>query len=143
MGRNTSGNPGDVRKSALWGSGNRGGEHRSNALWGKGGRGFVTTVLVIALAVPLMAGADSGPGKQYANGSTHISQQLRAKAESHPNELVPVIVQMDPTVSGKDARRAEKEMRKLGKRFGLINGFAGEIRAQDLEKLERISGLVV
>ena len=53
MGRNTGGNPGDVRKSALWGSGNRGGEHRSNALWGKGGRGFVTTVLVVALAVPL------------------------------------------------------------------------------------------
>ena len=63
MGRNTGGNPGDVRKSALWGSGNRGGEHRSNALWGKGGRGFVTTVLVVALAVPLAAGAGSGPGK--------------------------------------------------------------------------------
>ena len=64
MGRNTGGNPGDVRKSALWGSGNRGGEHRSNALWGKGGRGFVTTVLVVALAVPLAAGAGSGPGKK-------------------------------------------------------------------------------
>ena len=63
MGRNTGGNPGDVRKSALWGSGNRGGEHRSNALWGKGGRGFVMTVLVVALAVPLAAGAGSGPGK--------------------------------------------------------------------------------
>jgi len=30
----TGGTRGDVRKSALWGSGNRGGELRSNALWG-------------------------------------------------------------------------------------------------------------
>ena len=95
MGRNTGGNPGDVRKSALWGSGNRGGEHRSNALWGKGGRGFVTTVLVIALAVPLMAGADSGPGKNYAAGKTHVSDALKQKAKTHPDELVGVIVQLD------------------------------------------------
>jgi serine protease AprX len=147
MGRNTGGNPGDVRKSALWGSGNRGGEHRSNALWGKGGRGFVTTVLVLALAAPLTAvagggsGSNSGPGNGAAVG--HVSQQLKAKAKSHPNELVPVIVQMDATVTGDDSRRAQKEMRKLGKKLGLINAFTGEIRAKDLEKLERIRGLVV
>ena len=34
-------------------------------------------------------------------------------------------------------------MAKLGRRFGLINGFAGEIRGKDLEKLERIAGLTV
>jgi serine protease AprX len=145
MGRNTGGNPGDVRNSALWGSGNRGGEHRSNALWGKGGRGFVTTVLALALAVPLTAtaggGSNSGPGNGLAAG--HVSQQLKETAKSHPNELVPVIVQMDATVSGDDARRAEKEMRKLGRKLGLINAFTGEIRAQDLEKLERIRGLTV
>jgi hypothetical protein len=143
MGRNTGGNPGDVRKSALWGSGNRGGEHRSNALWGKGGRGFVTTVLVIALAVPLAAGADSGPGKNYAAGKTHVSDALKQKAKTNPNELVGVIVQMDATVSADNAKKAANELRKLGKRFGIINGFAGEIRAKDLEKLERIGGLTV
>ena len=143
MGRNTGGNPGDVRKSALWGSGNRGGEHRSNALWGKGGRGFVTTVLVIALAVPLAAGAGGGPGKNYAPGKTHVSDALKQKAKTHPNELVSVIVQMDATVSADNAKKAEKELRKLGKRFGIINGFAGEIRAQDLARLERIGGLTV
>jgi hypothetical protein len=37
MARKTGGTRGDVRQSALWGSGNRGGEFRSNALWGKGG----------------------------------------------------------------------------------------------------------
>ena len=146
MGRNTGGNPGDVRSSALWGSGNRGGEHRSNAMWGKGGRGFVTTVLALALAVPLTAtaggsGSNSGPGNGAALG--HVSQQLKAKANGNPNELVPVIVQLDESASSDNLKRAEKEMRKLGRRFGLINGFAGEIRAKDLEKLERIEGLVV
>ena len=60
MARNTSGTRGDVRQSALWGSGNRGGEFRSNALWGKGGRGLVTSVVALALAMPLAATAGGG-----------------------------------------------------------------------------------
>jgi serine protease AprX len=146
MARNTGGNPGDVRKSALWGSGNRGGEHRSNALWGKGGRGFVTTVLVVALAVPLAAGAGSGPGKNegvLSPGGTFVSAELKQKQKSSPNEMVGVIVQLDDTVSEKDAKKAAGELKRLGRRFGIINGFAGEIRAKDLEKLERYKGLVV
>jgi serine protease AprX len=146
MGRNTGGNPGDVRKSALWGSGNRGGEHRSNALWGKGGRGFVTTVLVVALAVPFAAGAGSGPGKNegvVTPGGTYISAELQDMQRTHPNELVDVIVQTDDTVSDKDAKKAEHELKKLGRRFDLIKGFAGQIRAKDLEKLEKFKGLTV
>src|SRR5215218_2823686 len=146
MARNTGGNPGGVRKSALWGSGNRGGEHRSNALWGKGGRGFVTTVLVVALAVPLAAGAGSGPGKNEGvvnPGATFVSAELQQKQRNSPNEMVGVIVQIDDTVSAKDEKRAAHELKKLGRRFGIINGFAGEIRAKDLDKLERISGLIV
>ena len=143
MGRNTGGNPGDVRKSALWGSGNRGGEHRSNALWGKGGRGFVMTVLVVALAVPLAAGAGSGPGKNEGvvpPGGTYVSAELKEMQRAHPNELVDVIVMADEGVSDKDAKKAEQELRKLERRFDLIKGFSGEIRAKDLEKLERIQG---
>ncbi len=146
MGSNTGGKRGDVRQSALWGSGNRGGEFRSNALWGKGGRGLVTTVVAIALAVPLAAGAASGPSPNSGSGSGgggYVSDQLKQKAKSHPNDLVSVIVQIDESVSGADAKKAEKEMSKLGKRFGLISGFAGDIRAKDLEKLERMKGLVV
>jgi serine protease AprX len=147
MSRDTGGTHGDVRKSALWGSGNRGGEHRSSALWGKGGRGVVTSLVILALAVPLAASAgggtdsNSGPGNGAAVG--YVSQQLKEKAKNHPDELVPVIVQMDPTVTGKDAKRAQGEMRKLGRRLGLIDAFTGEIRAKDLEKLERIKGLTV
>jgi len=144
MARNTGGNRGDVRQSALWGSGNRGGEFRSNALWGKGGRGLVTTVVAFALAVPLAAGASSGSGKSpAASDGGYVSQQLKQRAKTNPNALVSVIVQLDASVSADDAKKAAKEMRRLGKRFGLINGFAGEIRAQDLEKLERIKGIVV
>src|SRR3990170_984832 len=147
MSRNTGGKRGDVRQSALWGSGNRGGEFRSNALWGKGGRGLVTSVVAIALAMPLAAvasggsGSNSGPGSDSGGG--YVSHQLKQMAKSHPNDSVRVIVQMNAGVSRDDARRAEKQMRRLGKRFGLINGFAGEIRGQDLEKLERIEGLTV
>ena len=146
MGRNTGGNPGDVRKSALWGSGNRGGEHRSNALWGKGGRGFVTTVLVVALAVPLAAGAGSGSGKNEGvvpPGASYVSAELKEMQRTHPNEMVDVIVQTDDTVSDKDAKKAEHELKKLGRRFDLIKGFAGQIRAKDLEKLAKYKGLIV
>ena len=50
-GKKTGGNCGDVRQSALWGSGNRGGEFRSNALWGKGGRGGIATLVRRSRAV--------------------------------------------------------------------------------------------
>src|SRR6185312_7165335 len=72
---------GEVKSSALWGTGNRGGEHRSSALWGtgnrggehrshgpsatKGRRGFgLLTVVVLAMALP-MASAAGGNGKSY------------------------------------------------------------------------------
>jgi len=147
LARNTGGNRGDVRQSALWGSGNRGGEFRSNALWGKGGRGIVTSVVALALAMPLAAGAGGGSGPNSGPGSGsgggYVSHELKQQAKTHPNDLVSVIVQMDASVSSDDAKRAENEMRKLGRKLGLINGFAGEIRAQDLVKLERIAGLTV
>ena len=128
MGQETGGNSGDVRKSALWGSGNRGGEHRSNALWGKGGRGFVTTGLVVALAVPLAAGAGSGPGKKggHTPGATFISAELQDMQRTHPNEMVNVIVQADATVSDKDVKKAVHELTKLGRRFEIIDGFDTE-----------------
>jgi serine protease AprX len=143
MARNTGGKRGDVRQSALWGSGNRGGEFRSNALWGKGGRGLVTTVVAIALAMPLAAsGGVSGSNGEPTSGG-YVSSQLKHQGKTHPNDLVSVIVQMKAGLSAEDAKRAESAMAKLGKRFGLINGFAGEIRGQDLVKLEQISGLTV
>jgi subtilisin family serine protease len=143
MARNTGGNRGDVRQSALWGSGNRGGEFRSNALWGKGGRGLVTTVVAFALAVPLAAGASSGSGKSpvASGGGSHVSQQLKDKAKQNPNELVSVIITSDAGSAG--AERAAKAIAKLGRKLELIGGVVAELRAKDVEKLARIPGLVV
>jgi serine protease AprX len=132
-----------VRKSALWGSGNRGGEHRSSALWGKGGRGIATTALVVALALPLTAGAGSGSGKApvVTGGSSHVSEQLKAKARQNPNELVSVIIQSDGGTRG--AERAAKTIAKLERKLDFIGGVVAELRAKDLVKLERIPGLTV
>ena len=97
MGSNTGGNTGDVRKSALWGSGNRGGEHRSNALWGKGGRGFVTTVLVVALALPLAAGAAAVPARDRLGGRLRLrAAEGQGKAASERDRLGDHPVRLGP-----------------------------------------------
>ena len=96
MARNTGGNRGDVRKSALWGSGNRGGEFRSNALWGKGGRGSVVT-LVGVLVLSLAAGAASarGTAPEPARGvdTTVVEPGLLEKAQANPKQKFKIIVQ--------------------------------------------------
>ncbi len=143
MARNTGGKRGDVRQSALWGSGNRGGEFRSNALWGKGGRGLVTTVVAMPSRCRLRQAAACRARTVEPTSGGYVSSQLKQQGKTHPNDLVSVIVQKKAGVSAEDAKKAESVMAKLGKRFGLINGFAGEIRGQDLVKLEQIAGLTV
>src|SRR5687767_7383949 len=95
MGRNTGGNPGDVRKSALWGSGNRGGEHRSNALWGKGGRGAIVTMVAV-LMLSLGAGSVTGRDAAAVAGSlpaTTVEAGLLERAQANPSERFRIIVQ--------------------------------------------------
>jgi Subtilase family len=94
MSRDTGGTHGDVRKSALWGSGNRGGEHRSSALWGKGGRGAVVT-LVAALMLSLAAGAATvqGAAAGPAVAPTFVEPALLERAKQNPNQMFNVIVQ--------------------------------------------------
>ncbi|HXH36982.1 MAG TPA: S8 family serine peptidase [Plantibacter sp.] len=141
MGRKSS-NRGDVRQSALWGSGNRGGEHRSSALWGKGGRGIATTVVALSLALPLAASAESGTGSLgSSHGASYVSSGLKQKAKTHPNELISVIVMSDSGTA--DAEKATKLLGKLQQRLGLIDGVAVELRAREIDKLGRMSGLVI
>jgi len=149
MTRKTGGTRGDVRQSALWGSGNRGGEFRTTALWGKGGRKLATFIGVLAFAVPLAATAAAGsgaPGAPAASDVSYVSQQLKDKAKASPDALVQVIVQVDQT--SPDAENAENEnaARKLGKyqrKLGLINAFTMELTAKEVDKLARIKGLIV
>ena len=109
MGRKTGGNPGDVRKSALWGSGNRGGEHRSNALWGKGGRGAIVTLFAV-LVLSLAAGSVTGQAllravalrsrqRRGAGPARDVRRPIRAKGSS-------IIVQS--AISAKAAESAFK-----------------------------------
>ena len=94
MARNSSGTRGDVRKSALWGSGNRGGEFRTNALWGKGGKG--TIVLLVMLVLPLLsvaASAKSGSDIPAGTGPTYVEPGLLDRAQANPHQMFRVIVQ--------------------------------------------------
>ena len=96
MARNTGGNRGDVRKSALWGSGNRGGEFRSNALWGKGGRGSVVTlvgVLVLSLAAGAASARGTAPEPARGVNATVVEPGLLEKAQANPKQKFKIIVQ--------------------------------------------------
>ena len=112
MGRKTGGNPGDVRKSALWGSGNRGGEHRSNALWGKGGRGAIVTMVAV-LMLSLGAGSVTGRDATAVAASlpaTSVEAGLLERAQASPKERFRIIVQ---SMAG--ARAAETAFKDVEK----------------------------
>jgi serine protease AprX len=105
MSRDTGGTPGDVRKSALWGSGNRGGEHRSSALWGKGGRGVIVT-LVLGLMLSALGGAASvrGAAAGPAAAPTYVEPGLLERARQNPFESFRIVIQS--TVSSEAAESA-------------------------------------
>ncbi len=170
MARNSSGNRGDVRQSALWGSGNRGGELRSNALWGKGGRG-IAVLMLLALAMPLAATAGDGKSTRYSPDrridrlelnaylqamapkaklgegfsqtaeGTRVDKGLLEKAETHPNEKVRVIIQAQGGLDS--ATKASKKLGELEHKLGLIDAVAMEMSAKQIEKLAKIPGLTV
>jgi serine protease AprX len=111
MSRDTGGTHGDVRKSALWGSGNRGGEHRSSALWGKGGRGAVVT-LVLGLMLSVVAGAASvqGAAAGPAAAPTYVEPGLLERAQQNPHQIFNVIVQSNASSdAAEDAFDAAEE----------------------------------
>ena len=106
MAGNTGGNPGDVRKSALWGSGNRGGEHRSNALWGKGGRGIIVT-LVVGLVLSVAAGAASVQGAAAGASTipaTYVDPGLLDRAHHNPHQMFKLIIQSNVAASEAERR---------------------------------------
>jgi serine protease AprX len=113
MARNTGGTRGDVRQSALWGSGNRGGEFRTNALWGKGGKGIVVSLAL--LAVPLLGG---GVKAQSAPAPTYIEPALLERAKADPNAMFHVILQSrygshSAEDTFKDVEKADDEALKV------------------------------
>jgi serine protease AprX len=142
---------GEHRKSALWGTGNRGGDSRSNALWGKGGRGLVTALCaVLVIAAPLAAGArtDSKNDLRIAS-STYIDPILLAKAQAQPESLVKVIIQSDEgMVDARDAYAGvthdrNHDAEQLTRKSRLIGSVAVELKAKKIHQLARIPGLTV
>ena len=134
--------PTDVRQSALWGSGNRGGEFRSNALWGKGSRGLgLTAVAMLALAVPF-AGAQAKP-KPGSNTGTpaYVAPALLQKAQRHPGQKISVIVQS--TAGAGAAEKATQGLGTLRKRLAISKAVAIELPAARLAQLSRVPGLTI
>lgn len=131
MRNESNGTPADVRQSALWGSGNRGGELRLNALWGKGGRGLgLTVVATLALAVPFAGAADKPKPGGGAGTPAYVAASLLTQAASNPGQKISVIVQSSAGVGA--AEKATRGMGALRKRLAISNAVAMEIPATRL-----------
>ncbi len=132
MSRKTGGNCGDVRQSALWGSGNRGGEFRSNALWGKGGRGGIVTlvgVLVLSLAAGAASAKSTAPQTAPSVTATVVEAGLLERQRRIRTQRFRVIVQS--ATSAKAAESAFDNVEKADDQ----QLQSDEKLAQDNEKL--------
>jgi len=139
--RNKGGTRGEIRSSALWGTGSRGGESRSNALWGRGGRGFVLTVAaVFILGIPLMATASNGGGSNK-EAASYVPASLLQMANNHPGTKIPVIIQTAGGVSG--AMNAFGNVGQLNRKLSLVDGIAVTIPGARLAQLAKLSGLTI
>jgi serine protease AprX len=157
----------EERKSALWGTGNRGGEHRSSALWGRGGRGAATAlVAAFALLAPIAAFADNGNGngngqtfdkgwaKQYGgvsgdgvNDSTFVQSSLWNQAKQNGNQKIHVIIQSINGVTDAESAFNNSDDNgdgdRLANRLNLIGAVAVEIKAKRLAKLAQNPNLII
>jgi serine protease AprX len=139
--RNKGGTRGEIRSSALWGTGSRGGESRSNALWGRGGRGLVLTVAaVFLLGIPLVATASNG-GKAGNTDGTYVAAGLLRMANNHPNTKIPVIIQSTDGVDG--AKHALGGLGSVNRKLKLVDGISATLSAGRLARLAENPGLTI
>ena len=153
--RMNGGNRGEMRSSALWGTGNRGGESRSSALWGKGGRAAITAIVaMLAISVPLASSAvqlrHAKPSGHATIKKTWMSPGLLKEAKRHPNTYIRVIIQstngrLSPALSAFTHvnQFADDDSGGLDRRLNLINGVAATVRASALPRLIRMPNLIV
>jgi serine protease AprX len=148
MSRDSNGMKSEVRSSALWGTGNRGGDSRANALWGKGGRGFIACLLVLfATAIPLAA---AGKKHKPAPAPSYVDEYLLAKAHTQPNALVKVIIQSSGGENGAhkafqfaDKQDNSSDRESVKDKFKFVNSVAATIEAGKVLKLARLPGLTI
>jgi serine protease AprX len=150
MSRDKNGTQGQVRSSALWGTGNRGGDSRSNALWGKGGRGFAAFLLILAVTAVPLAGAGKGHKTPQAT-SSYVDAYLQGMAENKPNALVRAIIQSNEDVNEardafKDADRMDSRTDREGlkRTFKFVNSVAVTVKAKKIPVIAKtIPGLTI
>jgi serine protease AprX len=150
MSRDNSGTQGQVRSSALWGTGNRGGDSRANALWGKGGRGFAAFMLVlVATAVPL---ASAGKGKHEPGlAPSYVDPYLQGMAQNQPNALVKAIIQSQEGTNEardafKDADRRDSTLDREGLKdeYKFVNSVAVTVKAKKIPVIAKTTrGLTI
>jgi serine protease AprX len=119
----------------------------ANALWGKGGKGgshgrarnrapfaFVAVLgTILALAVPVGAGADSGPGGR--DKADYVPGSLLAAARANPDRTFHVIVEGK---KGRSSARIADKVRDKGhlkKTFRSISGVAVDLSGREVLKL--------
>src|SRR5437588_3174046 len=135
----------DVRSSALWGTGNRGGEHRSSALWGRGGRGAaVACIAAFALLAPLaaLAGSAKDTGSGGVGSGTYVQAGLLDQVDKNKNQKLHLIVQSAGGVGD-----AQAKITGLGasvrKQLNLIGAVAIDVTAGKLKSLAKQPGLII
>lgn len=109
-------------------------ETRLSALWGtgsKGGKEILTGALtLVALALPLAAGAEPGKGKA---GGAFVPAGLLKKAERDQDATFRVIVQGE----GKGRGAVAAEGGRVKREFETVEGIAAEVTGKQLLKLAR------
>jgi serine protease AprX len=143
-----NGTRGQVRSSALWGTGNRGGDSRANALWGKGGRGFIACLLVLfATAIPLAGAGKVGSG---GSGASYVDPYLLAKAEMQPNSLVKVIIQSsggtgdaEKALKSADHQDQSKDSNAITGKFKFVGSVAATMKAKHVLIIAKRPGLTI
>jgi len=136
-----------LRGSALWGKGPKSGK-RASALWGKPGRGAAALLMAMAvLAAPLAASASNGGNE---TGGALVPNSLLQRAQGHPNQLFPVIVQAQrgkssayvaKLVQGAVGRHPGKA-KGLKRKFLALSGVSAQLTGAQIVDLAKQKGIL-
>jgi serine protease AprX len=140
MVRRSGSTRGDVRSSALWGTGGRGSDTGSSSVRGRRRGTVAVMALVLAFAIPAsgMAGNSAYNGK--GRDEAVVPGSLLAQALANPDGTFKVIIQ-----SKESTDKAADRLRGLGrlkKKFSSLNGVSAEVTGRQLAKLARHNDLL-
>jgi serine protease AprX len=122
-----------TRKSALWGRGSKAGSR---------GRIGIAVSAIAMLAFPLVGIAAHTAPSGNGTGGSFVDKGLLARATAHPGDKIDVIIQ---STGGADAAgtAAKGVGGGLVKKLNVVGGYAAQIPAARLAKLQNVPGLTV